>query len=555
MPSKLKIDAYFIALVLLAVCIPLSKYGMSVAQFALVYIWLTDGLSYSRLVDMFRFTSVKEKFTRPIGYLANTVAHNFIAKIRVFTQNKLALVIASIFLLHIIGLLHTTDFAYAWKDLRTKLPLLLLPLIFSSMPALNRRKTDILLGFYVAAVLAGTLFSLQAYIQKDFSDIRQISVFISSIRFSLSVVFSIFLLVYFLSSYQSYPLWLKILISTAIIWFVSFIILLESAIGMLSLLAVSSILMMRAAFRSSRFFIKLVLTLAFLGIPISTALYLSDIASDLMFAEPVDISKLDTHTVAGSLYIHDTVNYGIEDGHYVGLYLAEQELKAAWNRRSKFDFDGHDQAGQLIRYTLIRYLASKELRKDTEGVAELSDKDVQYIEKGIANFNYIENPGVRTRISKILQGYNKYTSLQDPNGSSIMQRFEYIRTSLFLIKNNFWTGVGTGDLPLAFKSAYEDLDSPLKEKWRWRSHNQYLSVFIAFGVFGFAWFVFTLMFPIFYQSRYTDYKYLVFISILLLSMLTEDTLETQAGLTLFAFFNSFLLIACRGQTDNPSTAN
>lgn len=108
-----------------------------------------------------------------------------------------------------------------------------------------------------------------------------------------------------------------------------------------------------------------------------------------------------------------------------------------------------------------------------------------------------------------------------------MQRFEYIRTSLFLIKNNFWTGVGTGDLPLAFKSAYEDLDSPLKEKWRWRSHNQYLSVFIAFGVFGFAWFVFTLMFPIFYQSRYTDYKYLVFISILLLSMLTEDTLETQ----------------------------
>jgi hypothetical protein len=39
-----------------------------------------------------------------------------------------------------------------------------------------------------------------------------------------------------------------------------------------------------------------------------------------------------------------------------------------------------------------------------------------------------------------------------------------------------------------------------------------------------------------------DYFYYVFLIIALSSMLTEDTLETQAGVTYFALFNSLLLL-------------
>ena len=52
-----------------------------------------------------------------------------------------------------------------------------------------------------------------------------------------------------------------------------------------------------------------------------------------------------------------------------------------------------------------------------------------------------------------------------------------------------------------------------------------------------------MLYPIKIALNYKDYYYLVFIAIAMLSMINEDTLETQAGVTFFAFFNSFLLFA------------
>ena len=547
MSKSQQIDAYLVALVLLAISIPLSKFGMSVAQFMLLYIWLTDGIGYKNIKTLFLESSGIQKLLKPISYFFGYLAKNFISKTKVFLTNKIAVLVASLFLLHLIGLVHTTDFAYALKDLRTKIPLLLLPLIFSSMPALNKRKTNILLIFYILAVFAGSMFSIFTYLKQDFSDIRQISIFISSVRFSLSIVFSFFLIIYFLKNHHPLPLWLTLLMVAAAIWFVSFIILLESAIGLLSLVVISALLLLWLALNMTRPSVRVLLIVFLIGIPAAFIYHIGSISKALMIPEKVDWETLDKFTVAGNPYVHDTINFIIEDGHYTGLYIAEEELAEAWNRRSEFEFYGQDEAGHYIKHTIIRYLASKDLRKDAEGVAELSEKDIRHIEKGIANMHYIENPGIRTRISKILMGYYQYANRNDPNGSSVMQRIEFVKTSLVLIKENFWIGVGTGDLPQAFKSAYEQTDSPLQDKWRWRSHNQYLSIFIAFGVFGFLWFMFILFYPTFYQKRYLDYRYFVFISIILLSMLSEDTIESQAGLTLYAFFNSFFLLACRGQ--------
>jgi len=48
--------------------------------------------------------------------------------------------------------------------------------------------------------------------------------------------------------------------------------------------------------------------------------------------------------------------------------------------------------------------------------------------------------------------------------------------------------------------------------------------------------------------RMDDYFIVVFLIIAILSMLTEDTIESQAGVTFFAFFYSFFLFA-RTATD------
>jgi hypothetical protein len=108
-----------------------------------------------------------------------------------------AIVFFSLYVLHLIGLMFTVDFDYALKDLRIKLPLLVLPIIFTVSEPLNWKKFRMLMLFFVAAVVAGTFISTYILITQDVVNLREISIFISHIRFSLLIGISIFTLGYF----------------------------------------------------------------------------------------------------------------------------------------------------------------------------------------------------------------------------------------------------------------------------------------------------------------------------------------------------------------------
>ena len=136
----------------------------------------------------------------------------------------------------------------------------------------------------------------------------------------------------------------------------------------------------------------------------------------------------------------------MEDGKYVGLYINYEEMKTEWNKRSSIDYNGRTAEGQFISTTLVRYLTSKDLRKDALGVRSLTDHDITMIEQGSANYSYIHSPGLKTRILKMIKGYEVFRLTGNPSGSSMMQRIEYLRASINIIKNNFIFGVGTGDL-------------------------------------------------------------------------------------------------------------
>ena len=66
---------------------------------------------------------------------------------------------------------------------------------------------------------------------------------------------------------------------------------------------------------------------------------------------------------------------------------------------------------------------------------------------------------------------------------------------------------------------------------------------VGFGLVGLLLFVVILLYPYCSKKDYRSYLYTVFLVIALLSMLPEDTIETQAGVTWFAFFNSLLIFA------------
>lgn len=533
--------AYTITLMLLAASIPLSKFTMSITEFMLLGLWIWSGFSFS---VSYRFYKLGGFFTgtiQLIGYIYTLTYNNLIDKFILFYRNKPALVFSLIYFVHILGLIYTSDLNYAIKDLRVKLPLLILPLIISTMESINSKRFRSLMIIYSLSVLISTVISGFDFLTNQYLDIREISVFISPIRLGLNVSFAFFVMVYFVFHEKKFSNWQTVGFIVMAIWFLVFLFLLEAVTSILIILLVSIGYLIWRLFNTMLLWHKLALFLIAVIIPFMFFLHVQNIIIDATTAPNIEFGKLDKHTNLGNSYIHDTLDLQIEDGKYIGLYLCYEELKSEWNKRSKVDYHAKTSEGHLINSTLIRYLTSKDLRKDAEGVKALTDEDVYMIENGIANYNYINSPGLRARILKMIKGYEVYQQTGNPSGSSLMQRLEYIKASLNIIKDNFLIGVGTGDLEDAFNEQFTDMNSALESQYRYHAHNQFLGICVALGLIGFIVFIVGLIYPAIVLSGFKDYYFGIFFLIMIISMFSDDTLETQAGVTLFSFFYSLLL--------------
>ena len=135
----------------------------------------------------------------------------------------------------------------------------------------------------------------------------------------------------------------------------------------------------------------------------------------------------------------------------------------------------------------------------------------------------------------------------NPSGHSITQRILYFQAGIAIIKEHFWFGVGTGDVARAFEDYYKNSQSLLDQKWRLRAHNQYITFILTFGIFGFLWIVFSLIYPVFLEKKWGDYFFVIFFIIGFLSMINEDTLETHTGNSFFSFFYALFLLGVKNK--------
>jgi O-antigen ligase len=533
---------YLFGLGLMIASIPLSKFMMSVSQFILSGTIILDFLDREKALRLFRRNSWKtELMLIPTGIylILESVVRIFINFFR--RENMPAVIFSSIFLVHVLGLLYTTDLAYAMKDIRIKLPVFILPIIISLSPSLDYKKFRLLLLLFAFAVVAGTLISTQILLTQNITDPRNIAIFISHIRFSLLIVFAVFVLLYFAIKEKDFSRLSRLGLAILAVWLTYYLFLSASMTGLVILALTLLIYAIVRLFISASLLLKILVPSGILAVVVLLTVFVLGVAKDVYRVYPVDFSKLDKETALGNLYWNDTTLKEVENGHYVWIYIATIEMRDAWNQRSRMDFDGKDEKGQTLKFTLMRFLTSKGYRKDAEGVSKLTDEEVRLIEQGVASTVYRERSNIYVRVYKMIWGLQQYQSSKDPSGMSFLQRLEFWRASLGIIRDHWITGVGTGDLNEAFEKQYREMDSPLSESLRWRSHNQYMAIFIAFGIFGLAWFLFTIIYPPVKLGMLSDYFYLIFFVIITLSMLTEDTIETQAGATIYAFFTSLLL--------------
>ena len=508
---------YYYILIFLAASLPLSIFTTSIAEVLLFLNWVAEG--------------------------------KFSVKINRLKQRKAPLIISSIFVLHILGLLYTSDFNYAFHDLKIKLPILLLPIVIGSSASLTEKQLRFLLLVFSAAVLVSSLISASIFFgifDYTYYDFRDISIFVSHIRLSLMVDMAIFCLLYYGFGGDAEPLKntrLRIAILIASLWLVVFLLILKSATGIIIFLILVLFIGWRYSNKITQVAPRFIVKVLIITIPLLIASWLSHSVAKFYFREDVDFSKLESITPEGNPYYHNTEINWAENGYYVWLYVCEPELRQEWNKRSKLEYDGEDNMGQMLRFTLIRYMTSKGYRKDAGGLRQMSQEDIQAVENGIANYIFLNKFSIYPRVYQIIWELDSYSKGVNPSGHSVTQRIEYINAASYIIKRHLIYGVGTGDVQMEFNNYYKLSDNPLKEQSRRRAHNQFFTFLISFGIVGFTICVFALFLPVYMENRWGDYLFICFAVIGFLSMLNEDTLETQTGVSFFMLFYSLLLFA------------
>ncbi len=498
---------YIIGLSAIAVGLSLSKPLISIGQLILGLAWILEG--------------------------------NYSQRIKAFFNNKTALFLILFFAISVVGLINTSNFSYAFTDVKRKFPFFVLPFVLFGFK-LKQKQLKLVFKLYLAGILAASFWSIFVKLGGlgiTIVDDRDLSRFNSHIRFGLEICIAIFGLAYYYFKEQTTKS--KLIIAFCALWLLAFMLILHLYTGLLVFGTTSLILMLVYAFKIPSLKYKLILFLFPILIIGSAAWYINKSINQFYNQnQPIEEKK---HSPYGEMYLHDLTNMDKENGYFVYRNNALKELEYAWNKVSEINYHGKDLKGQPIFSTLIRFITSKGEYKNHKAVMDLTPKEIEAIERGVTNVNSLSTNAFERRISSTIWEFDNYKRERDYNGHSAVMRWVYWKTAHTIFKEHFWIGVGTGDIQDAFNTQYEKEKSPLTEKFRLRAHNQFITVFTTYGIIGGILFIVFLCYPLFVLDVKNHFVYLAFILVMLLSMLTEDTLDTQVGITLFVYFNTLLI--------------
>lgn len=500
--------AYLFGLAFLVSCLPLSKYLLSVAQFFLIANWLIEG-------------HLSQKF-------------------RNLTQKPALLLFASLFLVYAFSLLYSHNFEAGFTKVKNVLPVLVLALIIGTSEPLSKVHTKWLLTLFFVAVAAASLVCITRYLtntaQYD-DNFRKISVFMHHVVFSMMINMAISVLLYF-TFYNRYPahlIWRLVYISAAAV-LAAFLFFLGSVTGMVTFLFVILVFVLNLTRAKAAVPVQNVIFILTALAVIAPVVWLFRTYQENFNAEPPDPAQLEIVTPGGHPYTHD-LSTGLQDnGYFTDIYICEPELQRQWNRISKIPYDQLDGRGQAIFGTVKRYLTSLGLRKDSVGLCMLTPHDIQKIEKGLANYKFQSKPGIRQRIYETLWEIQVLSKSGYVQRHSLGQRFAFYKTAASAIRNHLLFGVGIGDMQDAMLEEARKTRLNVDPRWAGQPHNQFLSFLLAFGIFGFAWILYSWIKAALISGAFRNLLFNMFWLIVWITMLVSDPIHSYFSIMFFAFF-------------------
>ena len=437
-------------------------------------------------------------------------------------------------LFHLLGLLYTTDLSYALRDLNTKLPFFSIPIVLIAYPIEKRFLNYIFYGFLLALLIT-SIVNLNFMIKNETTNYRDFSLFGSHIRYALLIVTGILLSLYLFLQKTRWKIFYFILGG----WFIyyTFVSLVDSGYVAIVFLFLGGFIYYIKKGKPSTFKkLIIIFTIVLIGIAgAKTFEYFSPKQSG------IDFKNLPTHSKSGEKYYHDTTSIWFENGYHILSNIASTELEEAWVKRSDLNYNKITDSGHKLSSNLIRYMSSKGLTKDKEGIAKMSDDDIRNVENGMTSVNQTYG-SLRMKLIHIKNEIHHYSVNGDPDGNSLLQRFEHWKAGKKIIIENWAFGVGTGDLQEAFNNAYIESNTQLDtEHWN-RAHNQFMTFWISFGILGFVIFTGFWLWFLWRNIKLQNLIGICFTLIAIGSFLSEDTIETQQGVTYIALFMGIIAL-------------
>lgn len=428
---------------------------------------------------------------------------------------------------HLLWLLGTHNIAYALFDIQKKLPLFLIPLVLLTSPPPTQHQQRFIAFFYITTVLVVSFIGFARYLLIPDLPYRELVPYISHIRFGLNVSMAVCILCYCAIKYRA-P-WLYGLNTLLVLWFLFFLALLH-AYTAFAILIVTSLVLSLAYGKRLQPVVRRATTCAVVVLVVGAAGLSGYYCYDYYHLKPLSTAPLKPLTPNGNPYLHRQDGL-IENGNYVHHYVSEHEMRVAWAKLSQYPFDSITPVGYTVYPALLRYLNGMGLTKDSLGMTHLTPSDVAAIEKGIANPVYLQR-SPRKLIYVMCYEYENYRCYRSVKNFTMLQRLELWRNGAKVLLQHPILGVGTGDVVDACQQQMLQSQSPLADSGL-HTHNQYLNFALAFGLLGLLVIVFFFVRAIRLTHSFRSVLFAAFLCILLISFLTEDTLETLAGI-LFA---------------------
>jgi hypothetical protein len=484
------------------------------------YISLAFGVTFNKIIL---------SLATILSFLVVLFDFNFQAYKNAIRENKIIQLLLLFLLVHLFSFFWSENIAYFLKDLNSKLPFYAIPLVFVLKPIQDKKYVNYILAAFLFSLTVISLINFISYYgwrKTEFDDVRSLSLFSSHIRFGLMLIFGIVISLFWINSKE---LKFKIIPILLFFWFLTYTYfseVLSSYLAILGLIFVWIIYKIGKSSNKKKYILYLIIT----SLTLITSIYFLKINLDKTHVIP-KASEIVKYTKEGNEYEHYLQYKHFINEKFVFIEISGKELFRDWSKYSSISLNDTCKNGNSLYFTLIQYMTSKGLKKDAEGLRQLNKQDIKNIESG--KTRYKDDPeGFFVRLRTIFSEFSD----DNPNGKTVLQRIEYLKAGKIIFSNNYLLGVGSGDLQDEFNRYYESTNSNLYPENRLRTHNQIFTYFISFGVFGGLHFILIFVVSIRKFVRENNLLALLFISIILISFLSEDTLETQIGGTFFALF-------------------